>query len=481
MKLPLPSRGALRFLLAAGVVSLLSPAWSQSADDKEKDEEARRRLQEMIENSRLPTGPRSLDPLVADAARLFGTGTDDFQKTFRPLRFEWTSSTKTQARFADTMIQGNQMTLFAGKLEPAEALVDFTDGKLSQITLLIFTRGDARKEIGPDDFAKMVADSKAGVSQALGDPGKDRGASTTGAVRGADGWVWSRPDVAALLEWSSQRVKDETGASTRRAFQAEFLRLRLVPPAKPGVGTKPSPGATVKRTDLAAHVKKDEASGDVWVADVPMVDQGQKGYCVVATCERLFRFYGMQVDQHELAQVAESSSGGGTDPDKMVDALRKLQMRLKLRMRELIGWDYRAFERELEVYNRGAKRKGVKIFDTKNYLFSQGVYAQMDKEVLREAKCRGAGFDKFKAWIKENTSAGVPLLWALEIGVYPEQGMENPQQGGGHMRLIIGFNEKKGQVIFTDSWGAGHEMKRMKIDDAFAVTAGLYLVEPNTN
>ncbi|MFR4224380.1 MAG: hypothetical protein ACLT38_12745 [Akkermansia sp.] len=38
------------------------------------------------------------------------------------------------------------------------------------------------------------------------------------------------------------------------------------------------------------------------IQDIPMVDQGQKGYCVVATAARIFAYYGMDyVDQHELA------------------------------------------------------------------------------------------------------------------------------------------------------------------------------------
>jgi len=54
------------------------------------------------------------------------------------------------------------------------------------------------------------------------------------------------------------------------------------------------------------------------------------------------------------------------------------------------------------------------------------------------------------------------------------------QEGGGHMRLIIGCNPKTGQLIFTDSWGAGHEMKRMKIADAFQETHGLFAMQPTT-
>ena len=59
-----------------------------------------------------------------------------------------------------------------------------------------------------------------------------------------------------------------------------------------------------------AHVKK-LPNGDVLLETVPMVDQGQKGYCVVATAERVMRYYGVQVDEHELAELANSSATAG--------------------------------------------------------------------------------------------------------------------------------------------------------------------------
>jgi hypothetical protein len=46
------------------------------------------------------------------------------------------------------------------------------------------------------------------------------------------------------------------------------------------------------------------------------------------------------------------------------------------------------------------------------------------------------------------------------------------------MRLIIGYNLKTREILYSDSWGAGHELKRMALDDAWAITTGLATVEP---
>ncbi|MBL9129820.1 MAG: C39 family peptidase [Verrucomicrobiaceae bacterium] len=86
----------------------------------------------------------------------------------------------------------------------------------------------------------------------------------------------------------------------------------------------------------------------------------------------------------------------------------------------------------------------------------------------------------FTSTVKEYVNKGVPLLWALELGRAQE---EPPLPGsgqtrGGHMRMIIGYNEAKNQILFTDSWGAGHELKRMALLDAYDVTIGLYSMAP---
>ena len=85
--------------------------------------------------------------------------------------------------------------------------------------------------------------------------------------------------------------------------------------------TQPTPKT---RMDPRGQVKRDQASGDVYVPTVPMVDQGQKGYCAVACAERMLRYYGVDVDANEVAQIANSSAEGGTSARAMFDALKHL-------------------------------------------------------------------------------------------------------------------------------------------------------------
>ena len=46
------------------------------------------------------------------------------------------------------------------------------------------------------------------------------------------------------------------------------------------------------------------------------------------------------------------------------------------------------------------------------------------------------------------------------------------------MRLIIGYYDKSETIIFTDSWGAGHEFRTMNQSDAYRVSMGVFALKP---
>ena len=211
-----------------------------------------------------------------------------------------------------------------------------------------------------------------------------------------------------------------------------------------------------------------------------MVDQGPKGYCVVATAERVFKYLGLSVDQHEMAAIANSSASGGTSPDEMVGALKTLTGRLKVHIRELQGWNYGEFQRMIGDYNRSAKKNkkreinldGMKVINIGD------IYASFDPDSLKESRASQgkAAYSKFQREVAAAINRGVPIMWSVELGIYKEGDL--PQSHGGHMRLIIGYNTKTNELLYSDSWGAEHALKRMAMDNACAMTTGMYYLEP---
>ena len=193
-----------------------------------------------------------------------------------------------------------------------EVSMEFAKDKVSVISISIWNKGDARQSLTEPRFKEMITMAAASLDSAIGVRGKDLGKDTTGAVR-MSRWRWETPTNLTQLESSSSKNQD-------RSFQAEFIRVRLMPRPRSLVG---NPGAsTVDRPrtfDLTKNVKKTEG-GDVFISNMPMVDQGEKGYCAVASTERVMRYYGVQVDQHELAEAASTTARRGTNPKEFEDA-----------------------------------------------------------------------------------------------------------------------------------------------------------------
>jgi hypothetical protein len=46
------------------------------------------------------------------------------------------------------------------------------------------------------------------------------------------------------------------------------------------------------------------------------------------------------------------------------------------------------------------------------------------------------------------------------------------------MRLVVGYNEAKGVIYFSDSWGTGHEKEAMPYEEAWAITHLLFELVP---
>jgi hypothetical protein len=176
--------------------------------------------------------------------------------------------------------------------------------------------------------------------------------------------------------------------------------------------------------------------------------------------------------------LANSDAQSGTSSDGMFSALKKISARLKVRVRQLEDLDVRSVLELVKDYNRAAKKAGVREVADPGRMIDVGlIYSQMQLDVLKEARTKSrSDLARFQREVQQHVDEGVPLLWSVQLGMVKERGI--PQNAGGHMRLIIGYNSKTSEVLFSDSWGAGHEQKRMAMDDAWTITTGLSSIEP---
>lgn len=410
-----------------------------------------------------PTAGAALDALVGDSG-LWATGPDAFAEKWKGLGFRWTSVAKTSSR---TTVKG----LILCGLRVGETIVEFGDGRPKAIRISVHNRGDDGAIADKEQFEKLVAEWGTTLSSLTGAKGEERGRDTRSAVR-AEGMVWTRDGVDFLLEHSS------TGGA--KDFRSEFVRLTVTPAEKKSLISQATEEKVVRPTAKAELpknvVRKD---GDVFIDGIPMVDQGQKGYCVNAASSRVFNYYGVGLTQHEVAQMADTTAEKGTSATEMVEALKTIARRFKARLKVYIERDVNGWLEWIKEYNKAAKKAKGKEMRVGHMIDVADLYATADPALLRAAFASGSEADRIRRDVRESVDAGIPILWTLQVGIFPEQGSERLQGSGGHMRLIIGYNQKSDELLFSDSWGRGHELKRMKFADAIAATTGLIAILPN--
>ena len=439
---------------------------------------------------------------LLDRPALFTTTLEEFEKQYQKGSFAWLDKEKTRARFnpdrVDLKLRGE---------ESGETIVSFKGARISGVMISVMNKGDDGY-IKEAPFKKAITTASAMLKAVAKVAESPRKKNET--ISKADGLVWSTKQALYMLEylWVPQEQRDG-----RIWFpHAEFVRIRILPPQILMGSQQNTVKTNISGPTLAKRVKKEGTR--VWLEGIPMVDQGSKGYCAVASFERVMRYYGSQVDMHDLADLANANAFG-TSPSAMKDAVHKMAVRSGLRTREPIFMEGKDYDSLIKAYNREVKKlkTGEELFD----ISSVGeMYQEMDPGLFKTMRTKEAGFTKFSAEVARSINAGVPVMWALQLGMFWEEGLEDSYEAnrfkkasgedpavadpaqpepdaelpatrparppasmaGGHMRLIIGYDPKARLIVYTDSWGPGHEMKQMSLEEAYTVTMALFMVEP---
>ena len=105
--------------------------------------------------------------------------------------------------------------------------------------------------------------------------------------------------------------------------EGEFVSLAIEP-----VEVADSRGKPKKVADM--HIRRvhrsnvdNRPNGDTVIRNIPMVDQGPKGYCVPATFERCMRYMEIPADMYLLAMAGNTGLGGGTHTPTLVKSVQQ--------------------------------------------------------------------------------------------------------------------------------------------------------------
>ena len=194
---------------------------------------------------------------------------------------------------------------------------------------------------------------------------------------------------------------------------------------------------SVVRTRIRGNVETRE-NGDVVINDIPMVDQGPKGYCVPATVERCMRFLGMSADMYLLAMAGETKAGGGTSVDRLLNN---------------IGRDIKRKGRSFDIESGEIKMRDIKkkIDDGVPVIWALYSTSKFNATANQRTKARKEG-----DWASYKSD----VLAAAESNELPAE------RDKGHVVIIMGYNEETEEFAFSDSWGERYKERWITIAEA---------------
>jgi hypothetical protein len=412
-----------------------------------------------------PAGSGAFDMFLDDEKVTKATPEEFVEKNSR---FRFTSEDKKDSARVDgkRYAKDQAPTFLAYPL--VESLMRFSPNG-NELTMMVYSVGD----LGPiteDKFNDDVEAITKALTKSYGKPTSPVAAASV-IVR-SKSLSWKCPAGVARLEWSSTRAD----RARNIPYRAEFIRV--VVGADPATN-KQAAASPAARWNAADQLRTNP-EGDKWIATVPMVDQGQKGYCAVATGERVLRYFGKDADEHELAQACQTENG--TSGQKFEVQMKRIANRFGLTFQTYLSeGDERMITKIIKDYTVAGKKKDGKPIPAQlaqsPYLF-YGLIDNLDpKQMAAIRQADKAGVTSLTRAVRESVDRANPVIWAVHLGIVPEPDI--PQAQGGHIRLIIGYNTNSGEILYTDSWGPKHELKRMKAADAWAETFGLYVIKPH--
>ena len=335
---------------------------------------------------------------------------------------------------------------FLGAHPYCATLYGGVDGNVSQLSLVFANKGDYGSSVGfgEDHFKTDQSSQKEALSlvAAIEQDAKSIEAALTSALGAAQKQYYGeKEDRRRVLRWDQG-----DHAFLLSEVAGEYTSLLIVDKENADLSGKVG---LVKDSDLKAMVLKNvvvEENGDVLIKNIPMVDQGPKGYCAPATFERAMRYMLVPADMYLLATAATTQEG--TNTFLLADSCKRIVRSKARRVKDL------DLKNDLKI--KLVKKyidKGVPILWQMRSLKS---YNKLANQRTKERESL-TSFDDWKVKIAAE---------AKEVSPRMEQNLDKY-----HICMIIGYNEETDEIAVSDSWGERYELRWVHIDIAKAVTS----------
>ena len=313
--------------------------------------------------------------------------------------------------------------------------IEEDNGKISEIQIVFFNKGDSVDERWDYKDTRTMQVQEKAITDALTDLFGKYENTRMGSGRNSEkARLWKGAGCEFLLA----------------ARNREYITLNIRPEGWVGEEKEDeSPERVTMQMGWDKNVEKN-SNGDVWIKNMPMVNQGNKGYCMPATIERCILYYGVHdIDMHRIAAAVNTADGGGTKLSSAIANTRKIISPNNLRI-DMSQFTFPKIRKYIDM--------GVPMCWCLFYL-------PEFRDRLREtAMLRDVG--DFEKWVKQ--SRKMPVLKA-----------KSDTFNTGHVCNIVGYNSTTQEIAISNSWGEAHEIEWVRFKDARAVSLSLFAIRPN--
>jgi len=197
-----------------------------------------------------------------------------------------------------------------------------TDDHPDQLTIIFANKGDSVGEALPTNSKTVYLSTLAKSVDKLVSHDADQ-------IRDALTRILGKPRRQGFGDFGKTRESAERWDLSETALllieqKGEYTALRVLPSTTADAGGRSS---RISDTTLRERMKGNvirRPNGDLVIENIPMIDQGPKGFCVPATYARVLLYSGVPADLYLLALLGKTGIGGATYISPIENPVRSL-------------------------------------------------------------------------------------------------------------------------------------------------------------
>lgn len=177
----------------------------------------------------------------------------------------------------------------------------------------------------------------------------------------------------------------------------------------------------------------ESTNGDRLLASIPLFPQGDRAYCGVSALSMSMQYLGLNLDTEDYAAAA-GIRYGSTKGSKIREVYEAAGQEAGLRLSRSTKFDFRKAQAVLDA--------GLPVI----------VWRRWTKE-------RDYVHTTFASRYANDPSSELPRADINDRATWPDK------NAYAHASVITGYNVKRGEVIFTESWGEAARNRRMRFEE----------------